>query len=92
MRYVCLANAGTGCGPAAVRQKRRAWEADAVSKHPDVLIGSAQAEDGGTIEVLVTGVDVRLAVRRRGHDDVLVFLAADDVIDLVGLLERALKT
>ena len=64
-----------------------------MTKHPDVFVGTARAEDGASIEVLVTGVDVRLTVRQKGHPNgVVVFLAPDDAIDLVGLLERALAT
>jgi hypothetical protein len=63
-----------------------------MSKHPDVVVGSANAEDGASIQVMVTGVDVRLDVRRPDHETTVVLLAPDDAINLVSLLERALET
>jgi hypothetical protein len=63
-----------------------------MSKHPDVVVGSANAEDGTSIQVMVTGVDVRLDVRRPDHEPTVVLLAPDEAIDLVSLLQRALET
>lgn len=63
-----------------------------MSKPPDVVVGSANAEDGASIQVMVTGVDVRLDVRRPGYEATVVLLAPDDAIDLVSLLQRALET
>jgi hypothetical protein len=62
-----------------------------MSRHPDVLIGSAAADGGASIQVLVSGVDVRLTVRRPGHEDAVIFLAPDDAIDLRDLLSRTLE-
>jgi hypothetical protein len=61
-------------------------------QHPDVVVGSTNAEDGASIQVMVTGVDVRLDIRRPGQETTVVLLAPDDAINLVSLLERALKT
>jgi hypothetical protein len=58
--------------------------------HPDLLIGSTEIEDG-SIEVLVSGVDVRLTVRRDGQKDVVVFLGRDSAINLRDLLDQALN-
>jgi len=41
---------------------------------------------------MVTGVDVRLDIRRPCHEATLVLLAPDHAIDLAALLEQALKT
>jgi hypothetical protein len=60
---------------------------------PDTLvIGRADAEQGASIRVGVTGVDVRLDVHRPGHDPVVLLLAPDEAIGLVGLLHRALAS
>jgi hypothetical protein len=57
---------------------------------PDVLLGSTPT-DGGSIEVLVSGVDVRLTVRRDRQADVVVFLGSDSAISLRDLLDQALE-
>ena len=61
-----------------------------MGEHPDVLLGSTPTESG-SIEVLVTGVDVRLTIRRDGQEDVVVFLAPDGAINLRDLLDQALE-
>ncbi len=63
-----------------------------MTKHPDIVIGSARAERGAEIQVMVTGVDVRLDIRQREAADAVVWLAPDDAEDLVGLLQQALET
>jgi len=60
-------------------------------KHPDVAIGNARADDGASIQVMVTGVDIRLDVTRPGHETTVVLLAPDDASGLVALLQRALE-
>ena len=59
--------------------------------HPDVMVGTASGEDGASVEVLVSGVDVRLTIRRGDRSEAVVFLAPDDAQELVWLLERALE-
>jgi hypothetical protein len=63
-----------------------------MSKHPDVVVGSVTAEHGASIQVMVTGVDVRLDVRRPDREPTVVLLAPDETINLVSLLQRALET
>jgi hypothetical protein len=58
--------------------------------HPDVPIGST-AIDRGSIDVLVSGVDVRLTVCRDGQEDVVVFLGPDSALNLRDLLDQALE-
>lgn len=57
--------------------------------HPDVPLGSALTDDG-SIEVLVSGVDGRLTVRRDGQEDIVVFLGPDPATNLRDLLDQAL--
>jgi hypothetical protein len=61
-----------------------------MEEHPDVLLGSTPT-DSGSIEVLVSGVDVRLTVRRKEQEDIVVFLAPDCAINLRDLLDQALE-
>jgi hypothetical protein len=61
-----------------------------MGEHADVLLGSTPTESG-SIEVLVSGVDVRLTVHRNGQEDVVVFLAPDCAINLRDLLGQALE-
>jgi len=57
---------------------------------PNVLLGSTPTESG-SIEGLVTGVDVRLTIRGDGQEDVVVFLAPDCAINLRDMLDQALQ-
>lgn len=60
-------------------------------KHPDVLIGTLRRVDPGTdVEVLLTGVDVKLTLRPEGGAEVAVWLAPDEAIDLAAMINRAL--
>lgn len=61
-------------------------------QQPDVVVGSASADDGASIQVAVTGVDVRLDIRRPAQAPIPVLLAPDEAIFLVQVLERALRT
>jgi hypothetical protein len=62
-----------------------------MADHPDVLIGTLKRVDPRTdVEVLLTGVDVKLTLRPATGDEVAVWLAPDEAIDLVAMLNRAL--
>jgi hypothetical protein len=62
-----------------------------MTEHLDVMVGATSADNGASIEVLVSGVDVRLTVRRRDRDDVVIFLGPDEAISLRDLLDQALE-
>jgi hypothetical protein len=61
-----------------------------VADHPDVHVGTTSAGDA-SVEVLVSGVDVRLTVRRQAQEEVEVFLGPDEAANLRDLLARALS-
>ena len=63
-----------------------------MGEHPDVVVGSTTAEHGAEIQVIVTGVDVRLDIRQRDAEDAVVWLGPDEASNLIALLERALET
>lgn len=60
-----------------------------MAEHPDVLVGTTPAGDG-SIEVLVSGVDVRLTIRHR-HENLVLFLGPDEAINLRDMLDQALE-
>jgi hypothetical protein len=60
-----------------------------MGEHPDVVLGSTPTESG-SIEVTVSGVDVRLSIRGDGREVMAVFLAPDCAVNLRDLLDRAL--
>ena len=63
-----------------------------MANHPDVLIGTLKRVDPRTdVEVLLTGVDVKLTLRPAKGEEVAVWLAPDEAIDLVAMLQRALE-
>lgn len=61
----------------------------AMAEHPDVLVGTTPAGDG-SIEVLVSGVDVRLTIRRQ-ENNLALFLSPDEAINLREMLDAALR-
>ena len=60
-----------------------------MAEHPDVLVGTTPAGDG-SIEVLVSGVDVRLTIHRQ-DENLVLFLSPDEAIYLREMLDAALQ-
>lgn len=60
-----------------------------MAKHPDVLVGTTPAGDG-SIEVLVSGVDVRLTISHPQDGELVLFLGPDEAINLRDMLDQAL--
>ncbi len=62
-----------------------------MAKHPDVLIGTLRrVHPSSDVEVLLSGVDVKLTLRPAEGQEVAVWLAPDEAIDLVAMLQQAL--
>ena len=60
-----------------------------MAEHPDVLVGTTPAGDGA-IDVLVSGVEVRLTIRRQ-DENLALFLSPDEAICLREMLDAALE-
>ncbi len=80
-----------GRAPAVVRRQKGArvqWSP--MVEHPDVLLGTTSAGDG-SIDVMVSGVDVRLTIRHREHENLVLLLGPDETINLRDMLDQALE-